>query len=68
MAGKTVKPTIKQKMEQLQDKIDWFYSDDFVLDEALAHYKEVTMLADEVEKDLNNIKNDVKVLTKDWTK
>ncbi|MDR2064037.1 MAG: hypothetical protein LBQ02_04640 [Candidatus Nomurabacteria bacterium] len=68
MSEKHAKITINQKMEQLQSEVDWFYSDNFTLDEALERYKGAMMTAEGIEKDLNNIKNDIKVLAKDWTK
>lgn len=65
MAGKK---TINQKIEELNQKVDWFYSDEFSLDEATARYKETVALAKEIEKDLDNLKNEISIIQKDFTK
>ena len=46
------KENISEKIEKLKTGVDWFYSDDFKLDEASAKYKDLTLLAKEIEKDL----------------
>ena len=65
MAGKK---TINQKIEELNRKVDWFYSDEFSLDEATVKYKETVALAKEIEKDLDNLKNEISIIQKDFTK
>lgn len=62
------KNTISEKLETLNDKIEWFYSDEFSLDEATAKYQEAAKLAKEVEKDLNELKNKIEVISEDFTK
>lgn len=61
------KPTISEKINQLDQSVEWFYGDEFVLDEALDHYKEASKLATDIEKDLLELKNQVEVL-EDFTK
>lgn len=60
--------TIGQKINQLNTEIEWFYGDDFSLDEATERYKKSLKLAKEVEQDLQNLKNEIKVLSEDFTK
>lgn len=59
---------LNQKIAELDKKVEWFHSDDFKLEEAVAKYKEATKLAKEIEKDLNELKNEIEVLAQDFTK
>lgn len=59
---------LNQKIKELDDKVEWFYSDDFKLEEAAGNYKEALMLADEIEKDLKSLKNEIEVLNEDFSK
>lgn len=63
----TTKPTITEKLTQLDQAVEWFYSDDFSLDQALDKYQSAVKLAQETEKDLAEMKNKVEVL-EDFTK
>lgn len=62
------KQTINQKIEKLDSEVEWFYSDDFKLEEATKNYKKTLELAKEIESDLNNLKNEIEVLSEDFTK
>ena len=62
------KKNLNQKIEELDAKVEWFYSDDFKLEEATEKYKNALSLAKEIEKDLNELKNEIEVLTKDFSK
>lgn len=59
--------TITDKISELNQKTEWFYSDDFSLDKASAKYKEATKLAKEIEQDLNSLKNEIEVIAKDFS-
>lgn len=59
--------TIEQKIADLDASVEWFYGDDFNLDEALSKYQAATDLATTIEEDLNELKNKVEVL-EDFTK
>ena len=48
--------------------VDWFYSDDFKLEEASEKYKDLTKLAKEIEKDLEEMKNEINVIAEDFSK
>jgi len=54
--------SIQEKTEKLAALTAWFDSDDFVLEQALDKFKEAEMLAAEIEKDLNELKNEITVV------
>ena len=60
--------SLNQKIEKLDNEVEWFYSDDFKLEQAVEKYKEATKLAKEIEKDLNGLKNEIEVLSEDFSK
>lgn len=62
------KTTITDKIDQLNQKTEWFYSDDFSLDEAAKKYQEATKLAKDIEKDLGALKNEIEIISKDFSK
>ncbi len=66
MAQKT--ENISEKIDRLKTGVDWFYSDDFKLDEASEKYKGLTKLDKEIEADLQNLKNEIKVIEEDFSK
>ena len=62
------KPSLNQKIEKLDGQVEWFYSDEFKLEEATDKYKAAVKLAKEIEKDLNELKNEIEVLSADFSK
>lgn len=54
--------TINQKMDELNENVEWFYSDDFSLEKATEKYELATKLAKEIEVDLNELKNKIQIL------
>jgi len=60
--------TISDKISELKTGVEWFYSDDFKLEEASEKYKALTTLAKEIEGDLDNLKNEIKVIEEDFSK
>ena len=44
------------------------YSDEFKLEEAVDKYKDAAKLAREIEKDLDGLKNEIEVLSEDFSK
>lgn len=60
--------TLNQKIENLDEQVEWFYSDSFKLDEAVEKYKEAIKLAKNIEKDLNELKNEINVIAEDFSK
>ena len=62
------KQSLNQKIEVLDQEVEWFYSDNFKLEEAVEKYKFATKLAKEIEKDLKELKNEIEVLSEDFSK
>jgi len=62
------KMSLNQKIEQLDGQVEWFYSDEFKLEEATMRYKDAVKLAKEIEKDLSELKNEIEVLAEDFSK
>ena len=60
--------TLNEKIKDLESQIDWFYSDEFELEKATEKYKEATKLAQELQKDLNDLQNEIEVLKEDFSK
>lgn len=66
MSKKSNNLTIQEKMTELNELVSWFQSGAFSLDEALDKFKAAEMLADNIEKDLIKLKNDIKVVQKQF--
>ena len=62
------KKKINEKIEELNERVEWFYGDDFKLEEASEKYKEATKLAKEIEEDLASLKNEIKIIEEDFSK
>lgn len=59
---------LNQKIAKLDKQVEWFYSEDFNLDQAVEKYQEATKLAKEIEKDLETLQNKIEVLDKNFAK
>ena len=62
------KQNLNQKIKKLDEKVEWFDSDEFELEKAVENYKEALALASEIEEDLKSLKNEVEVLDQDFSK
>lgn len=60
--------TINQRIEDLNKEVEWFYGDDFSLDEAVEKYKTTLAHAKSIQDDLNTLKNKVIKIEQDFTK
>ena len=60
--------SISEKMKELEAATEWFYSDELDLEKASDNYKAAIKLANEIEKDLAELKNEITVIEKDFTK
>ena len=56
--------TVQGKLGDLSELVTWFQSPAFKLEEAVDKYKQAEALAEEIEKDLTKLKNDIKVVKK----
>lgn len=64
---KTEPKSITAKIHQLETDVEWFYGDDFSLDQALDKYRAAIGLSKTIEQDLTELKNQVQVIA-DFTK
>ncbi len=62
------KLSLNQKIAELDKQVEWFYSDEFKLEQAVENYKAAAKLAKEIEKDLAELKNEIEVLNEDFSK
>lgn len=62
------KKTLNQKIAELDGQVEWFYSDDFKLEQATDNYKKALELAKDIEEDLKKLKNEIEVLSEDFSK
>lgn len=62
------KKSLNEKIAELDKKVEWFYSDEFKLEEAVENYKQAARLAKDIEKDLVELKNEIEVLAEDFSK
>lgn len=60
--SQTANKSISNKIATLDQAVEWFYGDDFTLDQAVKKYQSATKLAQEIEQDLSELKNQVEVL------
>lgn len=67
MSKNATKTSIESKIKKLDSSVEWFYSDNFSLDQALKKYQDANKLATEIKNDLSELKNQVEVLA-DFTK
>lgn len=60
--------TLSQRVADLDAAVEWFYSDDFALDQATDNYKSALAMAKSIEEDLKNLQNEIEVLAEDFSK
>jgi len=59
--------SISDKIAQLDHEIEWFYGEDFQLDQAVEKYQAASELADKIDRELGELRNQVEVV-RDFTK
>lgn len=57
-----VKSTMSEKMAKLDELLAWFNGEDFELEKALEVFAEAKQLADDIEQDLEAVKNTITVV------
>lgn len=62
------KLSLTKKIATLDADVEWFYGEDFSLDEAVDRYKKALTLAKEIETDLKDLKNQISLIEQDFTK
>ena len=59
--------TIEQILQQVDEKMAWFHGEDFRLEEAKERFVELKRLADQAETMLNEMKNEIEVISQDFS-
>ena len=67
MSKQTPKTTINTKLNDLKTKIDWFYGEDFSLDQATDNYQATVTLAEDIKHDLKILQNQINIIAKDFS-
>lgn len=60
--------TLNEQIAALDAQVEWFYSDDFKLEEATEKYRQAVQLARKIEQNLQQLQNEIEVLTEDFGK
>ena len=58
--------TVQEKMNQLSELVAWFQSANFSLEEAVDRYKQAETIAEEIQADLTGLKNEIKVIKRQF--
>ncbi|MGK2896125.1 MAG: exodeoxyribonuclease VII small subunit [Candidatus Saccharimonadales bacterium] len=58
---------IEDKLANLREAVRWFESDEFTVDEALKRFEAAKTLAEDIEHELEEVKNTVTVLKEKFT-
>jgi exonuclease VII small subunit len=56
--------TVQEKLSELSEMVGWFQGASFKLEDAVDKFKAAEKLAEEIEKDLTKLKNDIKIVKK----
>lgn len=54
--------SVKDNLARLSEMIAWFQSDEFTLEQAVPMYKEAEAVAEKIEADLSELKNEITVI------
>lgn len=60
--------TIAQKITKLEAQVAWFDSDEFELEQAIDAFRRAEALASEIERDLDELKNEISVVKQRFDK
>ena len=58
--------SISEKMVDLNRRVEWFYGDDFSLDQAAEKYEAAMKAAKAIKTDLETLKNKIEVIDKEF--
>lgn len=59
--------SISKKLEKLEQLLEWFESEEITVEEALSKYEEALKLSRQLEKQLQDAKNQVEVIKKKFS-
>ena len=57
--------SLREQMEQLEEILAWFDSDEFGLEAAVERYQQAARVAEQIDQRLTEIKNKVTIITED---
>ena len=57
--------SLREQMEQLEEILAWFDSDEFELEAAIERYQQAARVAEQIDQRLTEIKNKVTIITED---
>ena len=57
--------SLREQMEQLEEILAWFDSDEFELEVAVERYQQAARVAEQIDQRLTEIKNKVTIITED---
>ena len=57
--------SLREQMEQLEEILAWFDSDEFELEAAVERYQQAARVAEQIDQRLTEIKNKVTIITED---
>lgn len=60
--------TVQEKMNELSELVAWFQGPEFTLEKAVDQFKKAEALAEDIEKNLTKLKNDIKVVKQKFDK
>ena len=60
------KESINQKIDRLKKEVEWFDGENFDLTMATGRYRDAVKLAKEIERDLMELKNEIRVIGEDF--
>lgn len=63
MPSKNNMPSIAEKTARLNAMAAWFDSEDFDLEQAIEKFNDAQKLAEEIERDLLSLKNEITILS-----
>lgn len=66
-SDKTNEKTIEQMMAELNERIAWFQSEEFNLDEAKQRFVEARQLAKDITAALDGMQHEITVLSEDFS-
>ncbi len=59
------KVTLDDKIKELEKQVAWFEGEDFTVEEAVDRYKSTKKLAEDIAKDIEELKNVITVIKKE---
>lgn len=60
--------TIAQKMAKLDELVAWFDGEEFELEQAVERFKKAEILAESIQDDLKNLKNEINIIKQRFDK